>query len=809
MLRNLYLAMAVCAALALVGCGGGTGIDNSGNGIVSQPPAPPSNGGGAQPAPTLSAVNEVDFGGIFVGTTANASITLTNNSTLGQSITVTQLNFSGTGYALGSNLSLPTTIASGQNLTVPLAFTPAASGAANGTLAIVSDASDTNLTVALSGAGIATGALAYAPLAMDFGSVTVGTRQTMPVVLSNSSSNNSNIAISQVSMAGADFSLSSPPSFPATLIPGQSLTINVTFAPSSGGVSAGSLTVASNAPNDGVTLPLSGLGLAANQLNASPVTLSFGDVTTGNNTSLTGQLTAGESTITLYSASLSGSGFSFSGFDFPVTIPAGTSLPYIVTFAPKSAGDFSGTLSFTSSASNSPAIQNLNGTGVQNGGGGSGGGEGGGGGTGGGGTPTGAIAADFFNLDIGNFRSPWPNQLGVNIGVWRTLGAQLRWRDIETCDGGSDPTNACYTWAAFDKWNAAAAANGENILFTTYYTPTWASSNPSGTCQDGNTGGCYPPNDVETGDYYWKDFLTALYTHTSTTPGLENIKYWECWNEPNVPSEYNNNNSDPAVALADLNTMCSDLHTTISTLDPTAKFTTPAPALGTGVVKWMTTWIADGYANYADYIAFHGYVCPGQGTCVTNSAETIVPIILTPLKALMASTKGTTNDVSSKPMWDTEGSDDSGGVPLTDPDQHAAFYARYTLVQQSAGVAHYSYWGYDFNGGVSLINNPGAPSATLNTAGVAWEQIYNWTVGWAFTTPCANTSGSIWQCTLNNGTSTSLIVWDTSQSCSQGVCTTSNFTAPAGYSSYEDLAGNTNYIANNTVPIGAKPVRLQ
>ncbi|MGA2695493.1 MAG: choice-of-anchor D domain-containing protein [Terriglobales bacterium] len=800
MLRNFCLAMAVSVALLLTGCGGGTGINNSGS-VVSQPPAPPNNGGGTQTLPNLSATSNLDFGGIFVGTTQDASVTLTNNSISSQTITVSQLNFTGADYALASNLSLPATVAAGQNLIVPVAFTPSTSGADDGTLVIVSDAADTNLTVSLSGAGVVTGALAYTPLALDFGSVTVGSRQNMSVILSNSPLNNANIDIGQVSLAGADLSLSSPPVLPATLTPGQTLTVTVTFSPSTGGANAGSLTISSNAPNNGVTLPISGYGLAANQLNASPTTLSFGNVSTGNNSSLTGELTAGTSTITVYSASITGSGFSLSGLDFPVTVSAGTSLPYTVTFAPTSSGEFNGTLSFTSSASNSPTIQNLNGTGTQNGG--------GSGGSGGGGTPSGAIAADFFNLDIGNFRSPWPNKLGVNIGVWRTLGAELRWRDIETCDGGSDPTNACYTWAAFDKWNAAAAANGESILFTTYYTPTWASSNPSGNCQDGNTGGCYPPNDVETGDYYWKGFLTALYTHTSTTPGLENIKYWECWNEPNVPSEYSDNNSDPAVALADLNTLCSDLHTTISTLDPTAKFTTPAPALGPGVVKWMTTWIADGYANYADYIAFHGYVCPGQGTCVLNSAETIVPIILTPLKALIASTKGTPNDVTGKPMWDTEGSDDSGGIPLTDPDQHAAFYARYTLVQQSAGIAHYSYWGYDFTAGIALVNNPGVPSATLNIAGIAWQQIYTWTVGWAFSTPCSNTSGSIWQCTLTNGTSTSLIVWDTSQTCSNGVCTTSNFTAPAGYSSYQDLAGNTNFIANNTVPIGAKPVRLQ
>ena len=216
MLRNFCLAMAVSVALLLTGCGGGTGVNNSGN-VVSQPPSGPNNGGGAQDPPTLSTLTNLDFGGIFIGTTQNASITLTNDSTSAQTITISELNFTGSGYRLASNLALPATIAAGQNLIVPIAFTPATSGADEGTITIVSDASDSNLTVTLSGAGIATGALAYTPLAIDFGSVTVGTQQTMPLVLSNSPLNNTNIDIVQVTIGNANFSLLSPPTFPVTL----------------------------------------------------------------------------------------------------------------------------------------------------------------------------------------------------------------------------------------------------------------------------------------------------------------------------------------------------------------------------------------------------------------------------------------------------------------------------------------------------------------------------------------------------------------------------------------------------------------
>ncbi len=808
MLRHFCLAVGLTAVLLMVACGGGTGVSNS---------QPPSNGGTTQTPPSLSAsTSSFNFGSIFIGSTQPGSITLTNGSTTGQTINVSQITASGTGFSLVSPTTFPASIAAGKTLTVNLNFIPSTEAGFNGSLAITSDASDTNLAVILTGTGIEPGALGNTPSAIDFGNISVGTPQSNPVVLSNSDNNTTNINLSQIVVTGTGFSLSSPPTLPAAIAPGQTLTLQVTFDPASGGDATGNLAITSDATNPNLSIPLSGSAVAAGQLLASPATLSFGSVAPGNTASLTGTLTAGSSDIVVNSVTVNGSPYSFSGPVFPTTVSAGSSLPYTITFAPTSSGSFNGTVSFDSTASDSPAVQNLSGTGAQSGGGGGSGGGGsggsggsGGGGSGGGGTPTGAITPDFFNLDMANYYTPWPNQLGANISIWRTLGAQLRWTDIETCDGGSDPTNPCYTWTNFDHWVSKAASNSADILYTAYYTPTWASSNPTAPCQSAGLGGCYPPNDVETGDQHWKDFLTAVYTHTATTSGLEKIKYWECWNEPNVPTEYNNNSPDPNVALSDLNIMCTDLKNTIKALDPNTQFTTPAPASASGVVKWMTKWVNAGYANYADYIAFHGYVCVGQGTCVANSAETILPIIINPMQSLLASTKGTSNDVSAKPMWDTEGSDDADNVPILDPDLHAAFYARYTLVQQSSGISHYSYWGYDFGNGITLVNNPGTKNATLNTAGVAWEQIYSWTVGSAYTSPCANTTGTVWQCSLTNGTNNTIIIWDTSQSCSQGVCTTTNFQAPSSYTTYQDLAGNAHNISNHTVPIGAKPIMLQ
>jgi hypothetical protein len=404
-------------------------------------------------------------------------------------------------------------------------------------------------------------------------------------------------------------------------------------------------------------------------------------------------------------------------------------------------------------------------------------------------------------LNVNKLSDPWPTQLGVNFGVWRTLGSELIWSQLEPCQP-ADETNVndpCYSWNTdthFDNFMQKAITNGQQILYTAYYTPTWASQDPTDTCAGSlGLGGCHAPTDVETGDNHWKNFLGALYAHVNSLGG--HIKYWECWNEPNITNEYNG-------SLADLNTLCQDLHDTIHGLDATAQFTTPAPTGLQGVKDFMQKWVGNGYANEANFIAFHGYVC-NSGTPQCPFAEVVLSDVIQPLQGVLAGTP-----VASLPLWDTE-----GGYPGQNlnnqpppPDMHAAFIARYLLLQQSANVATVSYFGWDYDN-ISLVNDPGSPTATLNLAGVAWQQIYSWTVGAKYTSPCRNTTGSIWECGLTLNGTAYLVVWDTSQGCNAGQCTTIPITTPSGFTQFDDLAGNTNQpISNGTIQVGAKPIRL-
>src|SRR5579859_372184 len=102
------------------------------------------------------------------------------------------------------------------------------------------------------------------------------------------------------------------------------------------------------------------------QLNASPASLSFGNVNTGSSSTLSVTLTnSGNSSVTISGAATSGAGFSDSGVSSGTVIAAGQTATLNVAFAPSAAGSVSGSVSVASNATNSPAVISLAGSGVQ------------------------------------------------------------------------------------------------------------------------------------------------------------------------------------------------------------------------------------------------------------------------------------------------------------------------------------------------------------------------------------------------------------------------------------------------------------
>jgi hypothetical protein len=105
----------------------------------------------------------------------------------------------------------------------------------------------------------------------------------------------------------------------------------------------------------------------AGQLSVSPSTLDFGKVPVGQKATKAGTLRAGNATITVTSADWSGEGYSLNGIAFPVSVAAGQSVSFKVTFAPQRAGSSSGNINFRSDAANSPHTEAFSASGTQTG----------------------------------------------------------------------------------------------------------------------------------------------------------------------------------------------------------------------------------------------------------------------------------------------------------------------------------------------------------------------------------------------------------------------------------------------------------
>ncbi len=320
--------------------------------------AVPLSGTGATTGALNSTPSSLSFGNVPAGSPKTLSGTLVNSG--GSSITITQANVSVSGFAL-NGLTLPATLAAGQSRAFSVTFTPQGGGSRTGNLSIVSNASNVALTIPLSATSATAGLLSTSDSSLDFASVALGNSSTQSETLTNTGG--SSVTVTQANLSGTAFKVTGL-SLPLTLSPGQSFTFGAVFKPTTGGSAAGSISVVSNASNSTLTITLAGTAAVSGQLAVSPATLNFGTVTVGQTKSLTGSLTASGSSITVSNANTSTSEFKVSGLALPLTLAAGKSVSFTITFTPQASGVAAAGASFISNASNSSAQATLGGTGA-------------------------------------------------------------------------------------------------------------------------------------------------------------------------------------------------------------------------------------------------------------------------------------------------------------------------------------------------------------------------------------------------------------------------------------------------------------
>jgi Protein of unknown function (DUF1573)/Abnormal spindle-like microcephaly-assoc'd, ASPM-SPD-2-Hydin len=319
----------------------------------------PVSGTGIAPGQLGGSPASEAFGSVTVGSQQTASETVTNTG--GTSVTISQAAVSGTGFTM-SGLTTPTTLAAGQSASFTLTFAPQGTGSASGNVTLTSNGSNPTLTIPLSGTGISPGQVTSNPSSQAFGNVTVGSQQTASETITNTGG--TSVTISQAAISGTGFSLSGLTT-PTTLAAGQSASFTVAFAPQGTGSASGNVTLTSNSSNPTLTIPLSGIGIAAGQLTSNPSSEDFGSVTVGSQQTASQTITnTGGASVSITQATVSGTGFSLSGITVPMTLTAGQSATFTLAFSPQTTGTTSGNLRVTSNASNPTLTITLSGTGT-------------------------------------------------------------------------------------------------------------------------------------------------------------------------------------------------------------------------------------------------------------------------------------------------------------------------------------------------------------------------------------------------------------------------------------------------------------
>lgn len=352
---NPAAAGTIAGTLTIAGNGGSSPV-------VANLSATAVSGATQAPQPQLSAApTSIDFGTLSTGLKGTANLVLSNTGSA--DLAVSMVTVSGNAFAI-SGITTPMTISAGQSAQATVTFSPTATGAATGSISIVSnDPANPTVSVPLTGTGSAapTGQLSASPTSLSFGSVAIGNNPAQQVTLTNTG--NAAVQVSKITASGAGFAVSGMTA-PATMNPSESITLSVNFTPTAAGSVTGSIAITSNANGSPLTIALSGTGAQAG-LSVTPASFNFGSVVENQTKSQSFTVTnTGSGALTITQISANGADYSISGLNTPATIDAGKTATFSALFAPTASGSLAGSVLISSNAPNSPNAVALSGTGV-------------------------------------------------------------------------------------------------------------------------------------------------------------------------------------------------------------------------------------------------------------------------------------------------------------------------------------------------------------------------------------------------------------------------------------------------------------
>ena len=264
--------------------------------------------------------SSVTFGNIQVGSSQTQYETLTNSGD--SMVTISQATITGSAFRF-TGLSLPLSLDKGHSVTFRVGFSPNAEGRSSGGISVVSNPSNQNLAIPLSGTGISAGQLTSDAAALNFDAVTVGTSKTLTATLT---ATKSSVTVSSATSTSSEFRLGGI-SFPTTIAPGQSTSVTLIFTPRTSGVASGSISFISNAANTPTVETLTGSGTAA---TSHRVSLSWNSTPSAVGYNIYRSATAGGPYTKLNSALNSGTNY------IDASVEGGTTYYYVSTAVARS-----------------------------------------------------------------------------------------------------------------------------------------------------------------------------------------------------------------------------------------------------------------------------------------------------------------------------------------------------------------------------------------------------------------------------------------------------------------------------------------
>ena len=300
-----------------------------------------------------------DFATTTIGSSSEKTLTLTATNTL----TVSKLTSSSSQFSVGTpSPPLPAQLSAGQTIKVPLTFTPTQTGPIGGTLTAETTQGATSFS--MSGTGQAASAqLATSPGIIAFGGVTVGSHSASTATFRNVGG--APLTINAEKLPVGPFGATGVPAVGSKIAAGASVTVNVTFDPTSEGTFSDEIGMETTGGNGSVGL--SGSAGPPGVLKISSETNEYGEVEVGKTAtrSFTVSNTGGTNVTITKSKPPSGGAFAATTtLAEGTTLAPGASLTETVVFKPTAPGFASAAWAITGDDTTGPHEVTFSGTGT-------------------------------------------------------------------------------------------------------------------------------------------------------------------------------------------------------------------------------------------------------------------------------------------------------------------------------------------------------------------------------------------------------------------------------------------------------------